>query len=150
MLGRKLPLAAGNTPISCSRGLNCKQSNQMADSQRSTSSPEQLLLCSSHWSVFSCSWSLKAAPQCRGQERLQVGTFTDVKVPTHGEMIVYHVCQKCVSSNPSCICSKGKKGHVLLKRGGHIRRAFHLTGLVPFSNSVNIPWMSLKSEANGA
>ena len=26
----------------------------------------------------------------------------------------------------------------------------HLTGLVSFSNSVNIPWMSLKSEANGA
>lgn len=29
--GRKLPLAAGKTPISCSSGLNCKQKKKLKD-----------------------------------------------------------------------------------------------------------------------
>lgn len=88
VVGRKFPLAAGNTLMSCSKGLNCR------------------------WRIIMT--SSKSSQHIRNN----IATLSQNK-----SRITEFVSQ----------CNE-----------------FQITGLVPFSKSLNMPLMSLKSEANGA
>lgn len=152
--GRKLPLAAGNTPISCSSGLNCTDS-QIRPKIESRQHPDGLLLRAADWWCLGLTAhgqaALKAAPQSWGQPHLQAGTFKAAEL-WWNDGVQYVVCHVLLKLIFKTHMPNQQRGHVFpLDFEGHKdRRGFHLTGLVPFSKSVNIPLMSLKSEANGA
>jgi len=150
--GRKFPLAAGNTPISCSSGLNCTQQNHVYLVQ--------------NWFDIHKIYSNQPLQDMSGSKKILLNNLKYVKnalwlhqfslyISSGAWVNFYNNLFWCAAVKHSTKTTSKTTGE---ERGNKKNRPTEkteqvnliLTGLVSFSKSVNIPLISLKSEANGA